>query len=150
MESIKDHWYETLSPGTVLSLPDIDCSKARIARHSELFDAYHPVNTSTDNRFGRAIAHGPHAVAQAMASVGNLLPNSLVAMSHFASVRGAWPRPRRDLLTADATVIGRGAASRGSGTVILEVRITDPNGRVSQIGEAHLLVRHSHKPKETA
>ena len=65
MESSKDHWYETLSPGKVLSLPDIDCSKARIARHSELFDAYHPINTSSDNRFGRAITHGPHPVARA-------------------------------------------------------------------------------------
>lgn len=150
MESSKDHWYETLSPGTVLSLPDIDCSKARIARHSELFDAYHPINTSSDNRFGRAITHGPHPVAQAMASVGNLLPDSLVAMSQLGPWRFLCPAFVGDRLTADATVIGRGAATRGSGTVVLEVRIIDPDGRVSQIGEAHLLVRQRPKPKETA
>lgn len=149
MESSKDHWYETLSPGTVLSLPDIDCSAARIARHSELFNAYHPVNTSSDNRFGRAIAHGPHPVAQAMASVGDLVGAGLVAMSQLGPWRFLRPAFVGDRLTADATVIGRTAATRGSGTITLEIRIIDPDGRVSQIGEAHLLVRQRPGSGET-
>ncbi|MBC7133507.1 MAG: MaoC family dehydratase [Roseovarius sp.] len=141
MESSRDHWYETLSPGTVLSLPDVDCSAERIARHSELFNAYHPVNTSADNSFGRPIAHGPHPVAQAMASVGDLVGKGLVAMSQLGPWRFLRPAFVGDRLTADATVIARSAVHRGSGTVVLEIRITGPDGRVSQIGEAHLLVR---------
>lgn len=149
MESSGDYRYETLSPGTVLSLPDIDCSAARIARHSELFNAYHPVNTSADNRFGRAIAHGPHPVAQAMASLGDLVGDGLVAMSQLGPWRFLRPAFVGDRLTADATVIGRTAATRGSGTIVLEIRIIDPEGRVSQIGEAHLLVRQRPDPAET-
>ncbi|MEZ5676258.1 Acyl dehydratase [Thalassovita litoralis] len=148
MESCNDYWYDTLLPGTVLSLPTIDCSAARIARHSELFNAYHPINTSSDNRFGRAIAHGPHPVAQAMASIGNVLGDSLIAMGQLGPWRFLSPAFVGDSLTADATVIGRTAPTRGSGTVVLEIRITAPDGRVSQIGEAHLIVRQRPNPKD--
>lgn len=146
MDSSITHWYETLAPGMVLVLPDIDCSADRIARHSELFDAYHPINTSTDNRFGRAIAHGPHPVAQAMASVGNLLGESLVAMGQLGPWRFLSPAFIGEVLRADATVIERAGAGPKQGTIALEIRITAPDGRVSQIGEAHLIVRR--RPRE--
>jgi len=115
-----------------------------------IFDAFDPVDTSSDNHFSSAIAHGPHPVAQAMASVGNLLPDSLVAMSQLGPWRFLRPAFVGDHLTADATVIGRGDAPRGSGTIVREVRIIDPDGRVSRIGEARMLVRQRAKPKESA
>lgn len=146
MDSPINHWYETLEPGMMLMLPDIDCSADRIAQHSELFDAYHPINTSTDNRFGRAIAHGPHPVAQAMASVGNLLGESLVAMGQLGPWRFLSPAFIGEVLRAEATVIERAGAGPKQGTVALEIRITAPDGKVSQIGEAHLIVRR--RPRE--
>lgn len=148
MESSEDHWYETLSPGTVLTLPDVDCSAQRIARHAELFNAFHPVNMTADNSFGRAIAHGPHPVAQAMASVGDLVGAGLIAMTQLGPWRFLRPAFVGDRLAADATVIGRSGATRNAGTVILEIRITGPDGRVSQIGEAHLLVRKRPSAKD--
>ena len=135
------YWYEDLLPGMLLTLPDIDCSAERIGRHSELFGAFHPINTSSDNRFGRAIAHGPHPVAQAMASVGNLLSDSLVAMGQLGPWRFLSPAFVGDVLTADATVIGRSGGGKLQGQIIFEVRVIAPDNQVSQIGEAHLIVR---------
>ncbi|MGD9861884.1 MAG: MaoC family dehydratase [Pseudodonghicola sp.] len=150
MESQTDYWYDTLVPGTVLALPDIDCSAERIARHSELFDAWHPINTSADNRFGRPIAHGPHPVAQAMASVGNVLGASLIAMGQLGPWRFLAPAFVGEVLRADATVIGRSPSGGQAGTVTLEIRITAPDGRVSQIGEAQLIVRRAPRPEGAA
>lgn len=147
MISKSTHWYEDLMPGTRLALTGIDCSAERIARHSDLFDAYHPINTSANSRFGRPIAHGPHPVAQAMASVGNLLGESLVAMDQLGPWRFLSPAFVGDVLSADATVIGRTGAKGAAGKVTLEIRIIAPNDHVSQIGEAHLIVRRRPEPE---
>lgn len=150
MDSQVTHWFETLTPGRVLALPDIDCSAERIARHSALFDAYHPINTSPDNRFGRPIAHGPHPVAQAMAAVGNLLGPGLVAMEQLGPWRFLSPAFVGDRLGAVATVLERGGTGGRHGTVTLQIRITAADGHVVQIGEAQLIVRRRPKAEGTA
>jgi len=139
MNTLDTYWYESLTSGTVIGLPDIDCSAERIARHADLFGAHHPINTSSNNRFGRAIAHGPYPVAQAMASVGNVIGESLVAMGKLGPWRFLTPAFVGDVLTASAMVLERSASGR-SGTVCLEIRITSSDGRVSQVGETSLIV----------
>ena len=141
------YWYESLTSGKVLSLPDIDCSAERISRHADLFGAHHPINTSSNNRFGRAIAHGPYPVAQAMASIGNVIGESLVAMDKLGPWRFLTPAFVGDTLTASVMVLERRASSR-SGTICVEIRICSSDGQVSQVGEASLIVLR--KPKDEA
>lgn len=139
MNTSDTYWYESLTSGTVIALPDIDCSAEKIALHSALFNAYHPINTSPNNRFGRAIAHGPYPVAQAMASIGNVIGESLVAMGKLGPWRFLTPAFVGDVLSANAMVLERSASGR-SGTVSLEVRICSSDGQVSQLGETSLIV----------
>ena len=145
MKTTDTYWYESLTSGTVISLPDIDCSAERIALHSDLFNAHHPINTSSNNRFGRAIAHGPYPVAQAMASIGNVIGESLIAMDKLGPWRFLTPAFVGDTLTASAMVLERRSSGR-SGTVCLEVRIVTSDGQVSQVGETSLIVLR--KPKD--
>ena len=150
METTDSLWMEDLAPGTVIALPDIDCSAERIARHAELFGAYHPINTSADNRFGRPIAHGPHPVAQALASLGNAIGTPLMAMDELGPWRFLSPAFVGDTLRAEAVVLER-RPSRSAGEVTFGFRLTGSDGRVSQQGQARLIVRRrpqaSHKER---
>jgi acyl dehydratase len=140
MNSTDSLWFEDLVPGRIITLPDIDCGAERIARHADLFDARHPINTSANNRFGRPIAHGPHPVAQALASLGDAIGAPLVALEELGPWRFLSPAFVGDLLRAEAVVVARRAA-RDTGDVTFDFRLTAAADRICQQGLARLIVR---------
>lgn len=147
MDSTDSLWFEDLVPGSIIALPDIDCSAGRIARHADLFNAHHPINTSSDNRFGRAIAHGPHPVAQALASLGNAIGAPLVAMDELGPWRFLSPAFVGEVLHAEAAVLAR-RAGPATGEVTFDFRLTGAQGRISQQGQARLIVRRRPRKAE--
>lgn len=146
MNSTDSLWFEDLTPGRIIALPDIDCSAGRIARHADLFNARHPINTSADNRFGRPIAHGPHPVAQALASLGDAIGAPLVALDELGPWRFLSPAFVGDVLRAEAVVVARRAA-RTTGEVTFDFRLSAAPDRICQQGLARLILRR--RPRAT-